>query len=146
MDNPLDLKTVNSVNFPINHPIRVIGKFIYNRNFFEILLQFLHSIIFCGKTIETHIQKVKISDNLDSYINSTNGFFMIGLNNCIKFDNLLKYDNQKVQYLIWVAPWFDAFLNMGHYIQIDASFEALEPYVYSVPLLIIDNAPIPLGI
>ena len=53
-----------------------------------------------------------------------------------------------VQSLTWIAEWaFSCIHTVGHkYFQVDASFYALSPYVYFIPLLIIDNASLPLGI
>ena len=60
--------------------------------------------------------------------------------------NLLKYKNQDVQCLVWIPLFIEQLLNVGSYIQLDASFYALRPYVFSLPLLIYNNASILIGI
>ena len=73
------------------------------------------------------------------------------LYNSLFSSDLLKYNNLTVQCLTWIADWaiivLDYAKSLGStYFQIDASFMALKPYVYCVPMLIIQNAPIPLGL
>jgi hypothetical protein len=56
------------------------------------------------------------------------------------------FEGQAVHSLRWVAPWaVDAFRGADFY-ELDASFKALKPYVYSVPLAVSKNVGIPLGL
>ena len=60
---------------------------------------------------------------------------------------MIYFNGKPVQTLCWIAEWaFDSFSFSRKYLQLDASFYALQPYVFCVPLLIINNASLPLGI
>lgn len=144
---PFNIENAKSLNFPKKHPIRIIGKYLYNLKNCDVVLQkFLFPLIYSQKTMELHNQISENSISFESIIENTNGYFLIGLYDSIKSSDLLQYNNKSVQYCVWISPWSIEFLKMKGYIQIDASFYALRPYVYFVPLLIIDNAAIPLGI
>jgi hypothetical protein len=43
-------------------------------------------------------------------------------------------ENHSVVGLVWIPPWSAAVLTRSTYIQIDTSFMAIEPHVYSIPL------------
>jgi hypothetical protein len=48
----------------------------------------------------------------------------------------------------WIAPWARRLLMMGgvQYLELDASFHAVRPYVYAIPFAVIANYGIPLGL
>jgi hypothetical protein len=48
--------------------------------------------------------------------------------------------------LTWLAAWAICPLHQADYYELDCSFNALKPYVYSIPLAVKANAGIPLGI
>jgi hypothetical protein len=58
----------------------------------------------------------------------------------------LRYGRCKVIGFVWVAPWAREAFELGQYIQLDASFRAVHPYVFCVPQIIIANLAIPIGI
>jgi hypothetical protein len=58
----------------------------------------------------------------------------------------LQYKDKGVVALIWVPPWaIEVFFYHCSYIELDMSFRALEPYVYSIPLAINANESFPLA-
>ena len=61
---------------------------------------------------------------------------------------IIDYNGESIQSLCWISKWalFNAFPNGKQYFQIDASFYALYPYVYCVPLMVVNNASLPLGL
>ena len=125
------------------HPIRIVGKTMFK--FCDLVVrEFLEKIVYSRK----HLQKIKyFSNELEAFINGLTGLFKIGIMDNMNNEKLLKFGGKNVQFLVWICPWANAFLKMHHgYFQIDASFYALKPYTYSIPLLIVDNAPIPIGI
>ena len=87
---------------------------------------------------------------MNDLLSSLDGLFRIRcFENFEKLPSNILYFNEKpVQSFCWIAPWtLTSILPNGNkYYQIDASFYALYPYVYFVPLLIINNAPLPLGL
>lgn len=88
--------------------------------------------------------------NLNEFINSQKGVFRIRLfTDNLKIKDLLTLNGKEVQTFCWIAEWtFNLVkpINRHLYLQIDASFYSLYPYVYCIPLLIIDNASLPLGL
>lgn len=81
-------------------------------------------------------------------ISSFEGIFQIRTFDDIINTNLLIFDNKSIQTFCWISKWaIYSILPFGkRYIQLDASFYALSPYVYCVPLAIINNASLPLGL
>lgn len=47
---------------------------------------------------------------------------------------------------IWVMPWFEEVLHQIHYLEIDASFYALDPYKYCIYHSITNNSSIPIAL
>lgn len=148
LTNEINIETINADTFRSKHPFKIIGKFIFNMKNIDIILKkFLEPLVFSRKSIYLHSLVSSNSFSLESIVQNTKGYFCVGLyNSKVNINNLLIYEGKNVQYLIWIAPWISALLKITGYIQIDASFYALHPYVYSVPLFIYDNAAIPLGI
>jgi hypothetical protein len=58
----------------------------------------------------------------------------------------LIYEDQGVVALVWVAPFASNAILLAQFYELDCSFRALQPYVYSVPLSVHVNVEIPLGI
>ena len=147
--NKINAEALNSVAYHTKHPLRVIGKFLFKREDCDMILKkFLHPLIYTQKSLYLHHLFSSNSNSLESIMNKTKGhYFLLLYKSSISENNLLVHNDKQVQYLVWIAPWCKKFLEFhSGYIQIDASFYALHPYVYSVPLLILDNAAIPLGI
>ena len=60
--------------------------------------------------------------------------------------NSIQFEGHYLQSFRWLLPWAtDGFLK-SNYVQLDASFHALHPYVYCIPLAIIRNHPVLLGL
>jgi hypothetical protein len=53
--------------------------------------------------------------------------------------------DENIRSITWLVPFIDDILKRCQYIELDASFKAAFPYVYTVPLAIIDNEAVPLG-
>ena len=133
------------LKFPRNHPFKKVGQ-VLELHSNSLFTNFIRPFIYSERTMLNRQEKGLQGSEIDSYIRNEIGHFKIGLYDSIVDRKLLTYDNKSVQYLVWIAPWAHAFISKGGYFQIDASFAALFPYVYAVPLLIQNNASIPLGI
>ena len=127
------------------HPLCYIGKLIFNYpRTNQIIKEYLQLRQF--NIIENNITI------LDDFIKFQKGIFRIRYyadnnTNIKELKNLIYFNGKPVQTLCWIAEWaFDSFSFSRKYLQLDASFYALQPYVYCVPLLIINNASLPLGI
>lgn len=128
------------------HPIRVVGKIIYNSSNNSYFKLFLKNIIY-SNTWEYKINlKSSNCSNLEEIIQTRNGYYFIYLYQNNNNNQLLRYNNQSVQCLCWINPNIVNYIKIGSYIQLDASFYALHPYTYSIPLLIYKNTSIPLGL
>ena len=131
--------------FHANHPYIKILKLIYKYSSLQVIKPFIEQQVFCSKTRSNHENKNKFH-NTDDIIDTIGGNFQISFFTRDITNKCLFFQNKPIQHLIWVAPWAHGFLKTHTYFQIDASFKALYPYVYFIPLLIINNAAIPLGI
>lgn len=56
------------------------------------------------------------------------------------------FNGQPVVTLTWIAPWAADALRRADYYELDCSFQALRPFVYSVPMVISRNVGIPIGL
>jgi hypothetical protein len=56
------------------------------------------------------------------------------------------FGGREIVTLAWFAPWAISVLHDADYYELDCSFMALKPYIYSIPLAIKANVGIPLGI
>ena len=137
--------------FHTRHPLRVIGKTMYRKSqCSDVVKSYLETKIFS----DSYIRRLKDKQNnivdLYNFLLSISGFVQIRLLKENNLQNLLIYDDTCVQSLSWIAPWTIEVLkyvsNVNPYYEVDASFLALKPYVYFVPMLIIQNASLPLGI
>jgi hypothetical protein len=59
---------------------------------------------------------------------------------------LFHYQGSEVIQLTYIHPKAVSLFEHAHYLELDSSFSTLEPYVYSIPLAIINNNAMPLGI
>jgi hypothetical protein len=55
-------------------------------------------------------------------------------------------ENNEVIQFTWIFPHAYAIMNEAQYFQIDSSFEVFKPFVFSVPLTIINSDSFPLGL
>jgi hypothetical protein len=55
-------------------------------------------------------------------------------------------DDSEVIQLTWIFPHAKEILEAAQYYEIDSSFEMFKPFLFSVPLAIIDNESFPLGL
>jgi ankyrin repeat protein len=60
----------------------------------------------------------------------------------------LQYSGKSVVVFVWIAPWTPDFLfnSLNVYSELDASFEALDPYCCCVPTVVSRNVGVPLGL
>ena len=135
------------------HPYRVIGKMLYKNSFCSNLIKkSLESKIFSPSQLRKIIDAKNNNDNLNNFLNSIGGLVQIRLyNKLFNSNKLLIYNDACIQSLSWIAPWCIDILKFAintkcSYFQIDASFLALDPYVYCTPIIIIQNASLPLGL
>jgi hypothetical protein len=63
-------------------------------------------------------------------------------------DYPLRYSGQSVVVFVWIAPWAPQFLldSLNGYLELDASFEALNPDGHCVPTVVSRKVGVPLGL
>ncbi|KAK8882255.1 hypothetical protein M9Y10_002086 [Tritrichomonas musculus] len=148
-----DLNAKSSLNFLRNSGISEISDF-YNNSSVDRTKQnpltptlFYAVAPFNPKTIARTKNKIINPDNTINGIIQTFGgqFFRFHNNEDISLDDY------PFQIFSWFSPYLDFIINSDQFdlittVELDATFEALDPYVICVPHLIYRNTGIPIGI
>jgi hypothetical protein len=135
-------------DLPLHHPFRVFGK--------KILAQ--HSDIISpsektflkanalseGAQFLANLRETHTAD-LEALLSATPGHFSI-LYSTLLADAPLMFQGKPIIQLTYIFPFALSILETSQYIQIDASFDALSPYIFTIPLAILHNESLPLGI
>ena len=124
--------------FSVKHPLRMIGKVIVDSTDSSIIKFYLTQIIYSKSWEWRNSIKFSKCSILQEIMNFKSGYYFLFLFDSIINNNLLIYNNKSVQCLVWIPSYIKDYISIGSYIQIDASFYALHPYVY----IIINNATI----
>jgi hypothetical protein len=97
------------------------------------------------RTIETRNRDFSDFDDLFAQLHGT---FRLQLRAAVQQESLLLllHNGREIVTLAWLAPWAVSGLKLADYYELDCSFKALKPYVYSIPLAVKANVGIPLGI
>jgi hypothetical protein len=147
------LETRNDKGIPLmntNHPFRVFGKKVLEnenlklssneRSFLEQQV-YSHGHLFYQSLLETNVI------DLDTLFHSIPGVYFIELRDVpdLRSSPLIYQDKEVVQ-ITYIHPLAISIVQNATYYQIDASFKALRPYAYSIPLGIIQNEALPLGL
>jgi hypothetical protein len=82
----------------------------------------------------------------DDIVRELHGTFRLQLRTSIQAESLFWYNGKEIITLTWLAPWAISALWRSDYYELDYSFKALRPYVYSIPLAVKANVGVPLGI
>jgi hypothetical protein len=82
------------------------------------------------------------TQDLQAFVNATPGLWTIYISRtCSKY---LPWDEANMFSLRWIARWAESVLNSADYYQLDASFHALPPYVYTIPIGMIQTEAFPI--
>jgi hypothetical protein len=137
--------------FPTYHPIRRFGKYLDTHHSIDPLyVEKIRPFIWSQSSlyeIETHqsddLSMLAIMHTLPGIVEVT--FDNLPASQTV--DKATKLDNNTyIESISWLAPWTVNVIHMVNYIELDASFYALKPFVYSIPTGIYRNKSIPLGI
>jgi hypothetical protein len=134
--------------FDLHHPFRIFGKFLLE-NFQKLLdeseIEFFYANCLSTGTQYIHKLLSKHVDSLDNLIANTKGKFILF---CQEPEEqpLLDYQDLEVCQLTFIYPSALSILEQVNYIQLDASFKAIDSLVYSVILGIISNESFPIGL
>jgi hypothetical protein len=130
------------------HPIRVIARTMLRYGGLEPeQFAFVRSCPGCPAPTEQANRTDDGNDSaLDDILAGLRGTFRLQLSPEPCTDSPLSYRGREIVSLTWLAPWAICALRQADYVELDCSFKALKPYVYSIPLAVKANSGIPLGI
>jgi hypothetical protein len=143
----------DQTDFDPDHPFRVIGKYIYksfklaphlrqhllsrwyskSRHYFIKLRQ--GPLLILDAMLRDHLGKsILYISQQQVNIGDVNSQFY------------LTHESNIVPALVWIPPWTISLFRKSSYIELDTSFRAFKPYVYSIPLAIHANESFPLAL
>jgi hypothetical protein len=134
------------VHYPSDHPLRKVAKAFLRFNAFHggdrlLLLSWSDDVgaIHHGVAVRRRIGP------LESLLQELPGFFsvQVGPESPVRG---LTYRDRQVITLAWLAPWAMDILRIAQYMELDASFRALSPFAYCIPMAVKANVGIPIGI
>jgi hypothetical protein len=133
-----------------HHPFRIFGKHILDAISNELSNEersFLEEHVFShGHQFYQSLQETQATD-LEMLLNSIPGIFFIELRDPLESSNCsLMHQDKEIVQLTYIHPLALSIVHNTSYFQIDASFKALKPYAFSIPLAIIQNDALPLGL
>jgi hypothetical protein len=134
-------------DFKIDHPFRIFGKKILStvanllhkneRLFLETNVKSVGSGYYIPARLDTR-------EPINSLILEQSGAYHIVLSDLESAP--LTFEDKPIQQFTYVHPFALSVVKQAEYFQLDASFAATYPYVYSIPLAIIANESFPLGL
>jgi hypothetical protein len=140
--------------FPKPHPFRVVGKFLLKTISLPLHLRTYYTEHWYSKSHQHKLRAVADkTTSLDEMLNNLSGKTWVYFNSTdeepgvyLKGKSCLRCHSRDVVALIWIPPWTITTFQKCNYIELDTSFHALRPYVYSVPLAIHANESFPLAL
>jgi hypothetical protein len=135
-------------DFGTNHPYRVFGRFLL-ANIVDSWKpgeeEKLRATCLSASSIYASTILKEFTITLESLIASHPGYYTIFVKDATPESPLLFRGKEVVQ-LTFIHPKALDVIQESQYLQLDASFHAVHPYVYSIPLGMIFNNALPLGI
>jgi hypothetical protein len=130
------------------HPYRRFGHLLLqtpNIVWLNLEKESLEEVVHSSKTLQQHtLDKQNMSVNQLAIKIQSHIYICYRPNLKIVF---FPFDeNNEVIQFTWIFPHAYAIMNEAQYFQIDSSFEVFKPFVFSVPLAIINNDNFPLGL
>jgi ankyrin repeat protein len=129
-------------NLQPNHPYNKIGKNIKKKDP-QLFKTVFDDEVLSQKTLRNRDYKQLIIPLLD-VLNSYEGDVFITENSHLA-SSFIYGDKYHIRTMTWLIPNITTVLSNCQYIELDASFQASHPYVYTVPQAIIHNEAVPLG-
>jgi hypothetical protein len=84
--------------------------------------------------------------DFDDLFAQLHGTLRLQLRAAVQQESVILYNGREIVILAWLAPCAISAMKLADYCELDCSFKALKPYVYSIPLAVKANVGIPLGI
>jgi hypothetical protein len=131
-------------DLPPDHPLRVFAKCMLDSPAFPFQMRsYYERIVYSESTKRRRNLKEMNASDLDDFLSNANMRFLL-----LKCDPTLQHvrlGDIGVGALAGVFPWARSVLEQCQYVELDATFKALNPYVLCVPMAIIANESFPLG-
>jgi hypothetical protein len=137
---------IGECRYSAEHPIRKISRVLLSGQ----ALDAAHSLLLRSWMTTTRAirygvaEPVRRLDSLGFLLNQFPGDFHVY--QVPDEERALMLENNGVHILRWVAPWALTVLENADFYELDASFKAIRPYVFCVPLAVRHNVGIPLGL
>jgi hypothetical protein len=141
----------NFSTFPLDHPLRKFGKYLDSHQLIEqIYLNELRKYIWSDSKLYT----IEANEFDESYLITAlyllPGTVIVNSHHFPAFESVANdtklEENSYIESISWVAPWTTELIEILSFIELDASFYALKPFSYSIPMGIYRNKSIPLGL
>jgi hypothetical protein len=139
---------MNLKTFAKDHPFRVLGKFFmrnppteYDVGEENFLLTHVMSV---GAKYNTMLTQSH-TNSLDALISHTPGFWHLRVRDPTPNAALLYHEMEIVQ-ISFIHPRALSLFREAQSVQLDASFDSLKPFIYSVALALVFNNALPLGL
>jgi hypothetical protein len=131
---------------PICMAARPFGQWMLHQNFVppESRL-WVEALSYCPAGLHYLLLKRNHAVNLNDFIDSLPGYTMV---RTLEDEHgaFYLYHGKALLSFTWIPPWAWSAWNLIKYIQLDCSFRASHPFVYSVPQRIIFNKAVPLAL
>ena len=127
-----------------NHPYVTFGKFEYNHTDDECVKKHLEVTSYSEGAIHYHRLANSKSSLFEKDFENYPGVFDIKYIEDSKYS--LMFNNKHVHSLVFLDFRCSAVIEKTNFLELDCSFYAVEPYIYCMPLAIINNESLPLGL
>jgi ubiquitin C-terminal hydrolase len=140
----------SSDNFPENHPVRVISRTICDARVHPLPSLYNYFAPFrLGRTAGfDYARQAAGTDDLKELLGNLGGHVFIEICRDLKRipDGVLCYEGGYVETLVWVAKWAPAAFLECFFMEDDCTHGAGRPYVLFIPMAVINNYGVPLGL
>ncbi len=127
-----------------NHPYCTFGKYEFKKVFDSCIKKQLESTAYSKSGIYYHqAQKSKTTLSEDD-LKDFPGLFKFKYIEDKKYT--IKYNNKNVHSMVFLDYRCEKVVEKSNYIELDCSFFVIDPYVYCIPLGIVNNESFPLGL
>jgi hypothetical protein len=130
----------------MDHPFRIVGKYLFHSPELSLPIKnYLQPLVYCRAQLYKIQVKIEKTTSFEEIVSNLSGKINIFVTQN-PMNLRLQFNSNSVVGFVWIPPWTLDVLKKYHYIELDASFRALRPYVYSIPLAIHANEAFPLAL
>jgi hypothetical protein len=132
------------------HPVRLLARALLRRHDAFKELAIAEEVLLGGwiernPRVHHELSSAICVSSLEELLSTIPGQFIVTVSSTQDEGRPVFHGHSMVT-LVWIAPWAAAALRIADFYELDCSFRALRPLVYSVPMAVCHNVGIPLGI